>query len=1461
MIAIGILAVMLMNNMMPVSAASIGNTIISKEKTNFIETNEESEITEQDSSELVNQYIIADTNIVLDYVISEEKVEITGCNTDAKGGVQIPEKIEGYSVEVIRESAFCNCKEISEVNIPDSVMTIGANAFESCELMTSITLSNNLVNLDKAVFKNCHVLQEISLPDSLTYIPDETFAGCWELRDIEFPEYMTMIGNQAFERCVVLNSVIIPEGVKKIGNKAFAQCGEEAIDGYNFKSVTLPSTIQSIGEYAFSNCSSLKTINLPEGLTSIEKGAFSFCYSLESVRLPNTLKEISTSIFGQCRGLKEVQLPENLTSIPDGMFASCYSLSQIKIPETVQSIGKTAFLGCTLKVIEFPKELKEIGERAFEDCINLVKLELPDNLKILGNGAFKNCSLLTSVKIPNGVTSISGTFEKCTSLKEVFLPSNLVYLGDRTFAGCLNLIKVEIPETVEELGVNAFLECSGLENLELSENITKIGAGAFTGCKGILEFTLPDGLTEISDNLFSGCKFSSIQLPNKITRIGSAAFANCSNLVELTIPSGVTELGNNAFYKCNSLVQIVLPETITKIGYAAFSECTELNTIDLPDGIEEIENLTFNNCTGLKNVFLPEKLVSIGYEAFLKCSSLQNIVLPKTLKRIDEQAFKKSGILELYIPDSISEIDTYCLFEYCAVHNLHLPSNLNEIGWRMFANSGIVNVSIPENVTVITAEAFNAALQLVHVDLPENLKSLEREAFGYCTKLTEVCFHGNAPQEIAGDSFLNVDATVYYPLENESWTEEKRQNYGGNLTWVACEPELMPKPSVEVGDPIVLPKDEGIIYEVDDSTETAKVKICSIDTEGVITIAENIEGYPVTEIAEGAFENCDLITALILPESLACIDKKAFAKCEGLNVIRFQGEAPKISENAFAGVNAAVHYPEQKSSWTEEMRKDYGGKLIWYGYGKSEQIPKPGDSGTYKSTDSNTVMTYTIDAKTGEAEILSCNKNAEGTIVIPSNIGGYPITKIKDYAFQQSDIENVELSEGIKTLGEGVFYFCKKIKSVKLPEKSLTEIADGAFYGCSNLTEIYIPDSVIRIGISAFARCTALNQVRMPKVLEILDLQAFSYCKSLEKIIVPKGVACISEEAFYECTKLATITIPATVKSIGEQAFYQNTALTDIYFDGTKNQWNEIMIANGNTQLNNATVHVKEALEITVQPENQYVKKDENAIFQIQASGEGLTYRWQYSTSGKYWFDSGMAGANTESLTVKALEKRDGQRYRCVITDAYGVSLTSAVVVLTLEKSEPIIMIIKQPEDQNELIGEDAVFEVEAVGEHLSYRWQYSASGKYWFDSGMEGADTATLNVKVVKKRNGQQYRCVLTDNEGNILISNAAVLRVKNEILPISIQAQPGNQIVPLGEMACFCVTAEGNELSYQWQYSNNGGKYWYNSGMSGANSEMLEVPATSKRNGQQYRCVIIDESGNKVMTDVAMLVIEEIR
>ena len=180
---------------------------------------------------------------------------------------------------------------------------------------------------------------------------------------------------------------------------------------------------------------------------------------------------------------------------------------------------------------------------------------------------------------------------------------------------------------------------------------------------------------------------------------------------------------------------------------------------------------------------------------------------------------------------------------------------------------------------------------------------------------------------------------------------------------------------------------------------------------------------------------------------------------------------------------------------------------------------------------------------------------------------------------------------------------------------------------------------------------------------------------------------------------------------------------------------------------------------IKTQPKSVTVDPDSSATFSVSASGKNLRYQWQFKPAGSdQWSDSGADGAKTSSITVKAKASRDGQQYRCIVSNSAGKVVSNAAVLNV--RIKPVIK--SQPKDVSVAVDKTATFSVSASGKDLTYQWQFRAPGtKEWHNSTANGAETAKISVKATESRNGQQYRCVVKNKYGSVT-SSAATLTVK---------------------------------------------------------------------------------------------------
>ncbi len=161
------------------------------------------------------------------------------------------------------------------------------------------------------------------------------------------------------------------------------------------------------------------------------------CQELTDLRIPSGVTEIGAGAFTNC-SFETIQLPDGLETIESGVFSGCYSLTRIDIPSKVLSIGDNAFSGTRLKSIKFPENLKKIGNEAFVGCSDLQTIIIPGKVESLGWHIFMNCNL-DEVIISEGVKNIGGSAFYDAGIKKIHLPSTL----EAIYAGALDDCKFE----------------------------------------------------------------------------------------------------------------------------------------------------------------------------------------------------------------------------------------------------------------------------------------------------------------------------------------------------------------------------------------------------------------------------------------------------------------------------------------------------------------------------------------------------------------------------------------------------------------------------------------------------------------------------------------------------------------------------------------------------------------------------------------------------------------------------------------------------------------------------------------------------------------------------------------------------------------------------------------------------------------------------------------------------------
>ena len=332
-------------------------------------------------------------------------IEITGYSGN-NSELKIIDNINGNPVTRLADNAFKNCKNLTKVVVPDSVVNMGDYVFYGCVNLDEINIPDDMNYIGKYSFDNTKILNNQS--ETLKYIGNWVI-DCKNVEDVSIKNGTRGIAGRAFEYCTKLKNIIIPEGVVRISVDAFYYCS-------NLTSITLPDSLKYISWYAFGWCTNLESITIPSGVTWVGDDAFAYCRKLKSISIPQGVSQISHWIFYDCTNLESITIYDGIEFIGIYAFYDCTKLKEIAIPSSVKSIQKYAFAYCrSLQNVVLPRSVTSLGEKAFLNCSSLETITIPDSVTEISSSAFDGCSSKLTIKGAKG--SLAEKFAKQQGFK------------------------------------------------------------------------------------------------------------------------------------------------------------------------------------------------------------------------------------------------------------------------------------------------------------------------------------------------------------------------------------------------------------------------------------------------------------------------------------------------------------------------------------------------------------------------------------------------------------------------------------------------------------------------------------------------------------------------------------------------------------------------------------------------------------------------------------------------------------------------------------------------------------------------------------------------------------------------------------------------------------------------------------------------------------------------------------
>ena len=774
-----------------------------------------------------------------------------------------------------------------------------------------------------------------------------------DIASVSLPDGLTSIGACAFWECSRLTEVSLPEGVKSIGGDAFYHCD-------NLSAVTIPDSTVSLGEWAFSHCYSLKSIRLPNGLDTVSDYAFYCCDSLKEVQIPASLRRIGSMAFAYCSSLDTFVIPDGTTYI--GAYSFGFSaLSSITIPDSVTYIGRGPFSGCSylteIRVGSKNTSYTDVDGVLFnKGKTTLIQYpgkktgacRVPDGVTSIGEGAFFGCSSLTSVTIPDSVKAIGEkAFDECFSMTNAYLGGGVTSIGDNAFHDCESLVSVTIPRSVTSIGWYVFYPCRALENVYYTGSASEweavsveTGKESLTGkvrynSSGpetvdstdlhMVTFRADGGINVPAPQAKTQGKALSLstKIPRKSYTVSFDANGGSPSVSSRSVECGFTGWntsanGSGTIYRPGdaytddagtTLYAQWIDSTIgslptpTRRGYTfngwytaaeggspvtgstrvagdmtvyahwadavltgscgdslswSFDEDTGVLTITGSGAMADWNNGNppWQKCGSMiRAVSLPQGLTSIGNYAFTDCVNLTEITIPEGVTAIGSYAFYSlTRLKKAQIPSSVTSLGSCAFAECSALEELSALTNVTVLEYAAFAAcASLKSISVPSAVT-LGDYAFEGTM-IDRFEIPRSMTEFNAMAF-FDTPLKELTVAPGHP------NFKTVDGVLFdadgktlllYPTgrPDESYT--------------------VPAGTVRIGDQAFLRA-----YYL-----------------------KHIEMDGVQELGSSAFQQCNGLEEITIPDSVISADYFTFYGCTGLQRVHFGSGLAESSYQMF----------------------------------------------------------------------------------------------------------------------------------------------------------------------------------------------------------------------------------------------------------------------------------------------------------------------------------------------------------------------------------------------------------------------------------------------------------------------------------------------------------------------------------------------------------------------------------
>ena len=534
------------------------------------------------------------------------------------------------------------------------------------------------------------------------------------------------------------------------------------------------------------------------------------------------------------------------------------------------------------------------------------------------------------------------------------------------------------------------------------------------------------------------------------------------------------------------------------------------------DAANKLESVTFESSSQLKY---------IGKYAFYKCTLIKTIDLSpcSCLEKIHDYGFNYcTGITSITLPKSVlSRIESY-VFQRLSISSILIPASVEYIGESTFSDcQNLESIIFEEGSKLydVGRYAFPSNQKFTNITFP---KSYGKYSHSFCNSL----YIENVFVEEGNEKFRSIDG-VLYGANNKSLFYFPRARTGSYKILDGVE-------TIEY----VSFTGTSLSYVIfPDSLKKISTWAFSSGKIKAITIPASC-----TFLGEYCFNNCKELENITIPDSVTTLGTCAFRECTKLTEIRLPSNLSSIGGGLFLGCNSSIHitFDETANLKSNEQKiiTDKGETFISMFFGDAEEIIVE-----------NTIQTI----KSCAFESVSCIKRVK--FVETSTL-----SKIEDYAFQNSGLESIVLPDSLQSIAYMAFYRCKSLKSVKFG-LNLKHVYEYAFSYCdaletidfsgarsydisqyafrfdNNLTSVNFGDGVSSIGEYCFSDTKKLSTITLTASLYELKTYAFSNSGLTNVDMEKANVLEIPSFCFAKCTKLSSIKLSNCIQTLGSNCF------------------------------------------------------------------------------------------------------------------------------------------------------------------------------------------------------------------------------------------------------------------------------------------------------------------------------------